>query len=277
MRTRRYFGALAALVALTLILAACGGESPTATTARPAATSAATIVATSAPTAPAAASPAAGTSGYGGEYGAEATSPAAASTPGTVGGPATSPAASAAGGEEKYTIVPESSKASYKVNETFIGRGFNTAVGSSNVISGDIYINRQLLSASRLDKMTVDISKLASDDRQRDNQIRQRWLESNKFPQAVFVTKRLEGLPDGAYTEGQELSFKIVGDLTIRTVTKEITWDAKGKIEGGVFKGTATTSFNMTDFGFDPPSIGGFVSAENGVTVEMELEAKKAP
>jgi polyisoprenoid-binding protein YceI len=173
--------------------------------------------------------------------------------------------------------VPDKSEASYRVQETFFGIGLNTAIGRTSTISGDLFIDRQRLFASRIGPITVDISKLKSDEADRDDNIRHNWLESAKYPQATFVTKRLEGLPDGPYTEGQELTFKIVGDLTVRTVTKEVTWDAKGKIQGGVFTGTATTNFNMTDFGFDPPEIARTLKAENGVIVEMKIEAQRAP
>ena len=292
MRMRQSFGAFAALVAVALALAACGANNPTAVGSGPAATGAATAAATTEPaptaaaTAPAAASPGDGAAGYGGDYGdygygTTAGSPVPPATPATVATAAAAPAGAAAapaasGGGEKYTIVPDASKARYKVDETFFGRGLSTAVGTTSAIAGDLYLDRQRVSASRIDTITVDISRLTSDSSQRDNRIRRSWLESSRFPQATFVTKRLEGLPDAPYAEGQELTFKIVGDLTVRTVTKEVTWDARGKIVGDTFTGTATTNFNMTDFGFEPPEIAGTLKAENGVIVELELQARRA-
>jgi polyisoprenoid-binding protein YceI len=183
--------------------------------------------------------------------------------------PASSP------GAERYTIVPGSSKATYRVNETFVGRGFAVAVGSTGAFSGALYLDKTRPSASRIDPITVDISKLASDSSQRDNRIRRSWLESSTYPTATFVTRRLEGLPDTPYAEGQELTFTIVGDLTVRDVTREVTWDARGQIVGDTFAGTATTQFNMTDFGFDPPEIAGVLKAENGVILELAIEARR--
>ena len=102
-------------------------------------------------------------------------------------------------------------------------------------------------------------------------------LESNKFPQATFKPTKIEGLPDTPYTDGQELTFKVTGDLTVRNVTKPVTFDAKGKIEGDTFRGTARTQFNMTDFGFDPPDILGVVSVEDGVTLTVRFTAQADP
>ena len=279
---RQFFGAFATLVALAIVLAACGGNNPTAVGSGPAATGAATAAAATVP-APTAASPSDGAAGYGGDYGygTTASSPAPAATPATAGGVGASPPApagaapAATGGGEKYTIVPDASTARYKVDETFFGRGLSTAVGTTSGISGDFYLDRQRVSASRIDTITVDISKLASDSSQRDNRIRRSWLESSTYPTATFVTRRLEGLSDTPYAEGQELTFTIVGDLTIRDVTRKVTWDARGQIVGDTFTGTATTQFNMTDFGFDPPEIAGVLKAENGVILELAIEARR--
>ena len=293
--TRRLSALIATIALISLILAACGSAAGD-TSGGTAVGSGATAAATSAPTAttsPASPTTAptepAATGGAGSGTSATATSaptqgaPAAgqASPGGSTASPAAPTAATAAGGAasstgaERYTIVPNSSKATYRVNETFVGRGFAIAVGSTGAFTGALYLDKSNPVASRIDAITVDISKLASDSSQRDNRIRQSWLESSKYPTATFVTRRLEGLPDTPYTEGQELAFKILGDLTVRDVTKEVTFDATGKIVGDTFTGTATTQFNMTDFGFDPPEIAGVLKAENGVILELAIEARR--
>lgn len=266
---------------LTVTLAACGAGGAT-----PATTGVATTVApatTAATTAPAGGAP---TAASGNPAPPSATVPAAVGTTGTAirttpsTAAATAPRASAtATSAARYAIAPPNSKATYKVSETFINQGnrLNVAEGTTGDIVGDLFIDKTRPSASRIGTITVDISKLESDSEQRDDQIRERWLESTKYPKATFVPKRLEGLPDTPYKDGDELTFKIVGDLTVRTVTKEVTFAAKGKIVGDLFTGTATTQFNMTDFGFDPPSILGILKAENGVELVLVIEAKRTP
>ncbi len=285
-----------AVVLLALLLAACGGADPTATTASSGQTTAAAAAGgattgaagTTAPaastttTTPAATTSAAATGAAAitttvaaatSAAGSTATGTRAAASPSAAGA---APAPGAANAE-RYAIVPDKSKATYRVQETFVGRGVATAVGSSGDIKGDIFIDKQRPSASRIGTITVDISKLQSDSGRRDRALQGDWLQSSQYPTATFTPKRLEGLPDTPYTEGQELTFKIVGDLKVRTVTKEVTFDAKGKVVGDTFTGTATTGFNMTDFGVEIPDIAGFLSAENGVILEIEIEAKRAP
>ncbi|HEY8602090.1 MAG TPA: YceI family protein [Thermomicrobiales bacterium] len=283
----RPVGPLGLVTLIALLLAACGtSATPTATTGAAVASSAPTA----APTAAALAPTTAATAGGAATTPAATASTATASASGTVtaasgatpsGAAATAPRASAtaATSATRYAIVPTNSKATYRVSETFINQGnrLNVAEGTTGDITGEITIDKTKPSASRVGTIKVDISKLESDSEQRDDQIRARWLESTKFPTATFVPKRLEGLPDTPYTEGAELTFRIIGDLTVRNVTKEVTFDAKGKVVGDLFTGTATTTFNMTDFGFDPPSILGILKAENGVELTLTIEAKRVP
>jgi polyisoprenoid-binding protein YceI len=278
---------LAGSALLALTLAACGGEATptTGTTGAPASIAPTAVsVASAAPSAAASAAPPSAAPAA--TRGTAAAAPASAapatttrSATGTTGGASTATAGRASAtvtSGTTYAIVAANSKATYKVDETFINQGnrFATAEGSTSAITGNITIDKQNPARSTIGTITTDISKLASDSGQRDNQIRNRWLESAKYPTATFVPKRLEGLPTTPYADGQELTFKIVGDLTIRTVTKEVTFDTKGKIVGDTFTGTAVTTFNMTDFGFDPPNIAGIVRSENGVELTMTIEAK---
>jgi polyisoprenoid-binding protein YceI len=278
-RRRRHL--CGALVLLALTLAACGNSAtPTATTGTSGgAASAAPASAAPASAAPASAAPSA--AGAAGASAAPSAAPSAVRATATAGGPvATAPRASATAtsGAARYAITPGTSKATYKVGEIFFNQGnrYNLAEGTTSDITGDLFIDKTNPSASRVGQIRVDISKLESDSEQRDTQIQNRWLESKKFPIATFVGKRVEGLPTGPYKDGDELTFKIVGDLTVRNVTREVTFDAKGKVVGDLFTGTATTKFKMTDFGFDPPSIIGILKAEDDVELVMELEAKRA-
>ena len=84
---------------------------------------------------------------------------------------------------------------------------------------------------------------------------------------------------DGTFddlTEGQEVSFKLVGNLTIREITKPVTFDVTGKLVGDTVTGTAVTQILMKDFGFDPPSIAGMLTVKDGVTIRVNFTAKEA-
>jgi polyisoprenoid-binding protein YceI len=96
--------------------------------------------------------------------------------------------------------------------------------------------SRSDLTASGVGVITVDVTAIRSGLPGHDN-ARDGFLDTERYPRVTFVPRRLEGLPDGPLVEGQELQFKIVGDLTVRTVTREVTFDATGRVAGDTFTG----------------------------------------
>lgn len=188
------------------------------------------------------------------------------------------PPASAPAGVERFVIVPASSEALYRVGETFLNRGnqFKVAVGSTHGIQGQILVDRAHPRQTRIDPITVDISQLVSDSRRRDREIQSRWLESAKYPTAVFTPTAIDGLPS-AYVDGQSIPVRIAGNLRVRDVTKPVTFTGTVTLTGGTLAGKATTSILMTDFGFDPPSIFGVLSAQNQAEIEIQFTAQRAP
>jgi polyisoprenoid-binding protein YceI len=242
-------------VAFAGALAACGSSS-----SQPAA-------------APAAPAPAAST--------APAAAPAAAAGDAPTAQPANAATAApapsgAAGSTRTFTIVPEQTEASYEVQEKFLNRELpNMALGKTNAVTGELQVSLDGKPSGKITKISVDLRTLTSDQSRRDNRIRTQWLESDKYPFAEFTSTDVQGTPD-SYTEGQEVSFKLTGDMKIREVTKPVTFDVKGKLEGDTITGSATSKILMKDFGFDPPSIAGMLTVNDGVTLTINFTAKEA-
>jgi polyisoprenoid-binding protein YceI len=174
-----------------------------------------------------------------------------------------------------YKIVPGESQLQYEANETFLNENnrFNTAVGVTPQVEGEIRIDQAAPQNSSIGTITADISQFKSDSGRRDNAIRQRFLESSIYPTVTFVPTSIEGLPE-TYQEGQEIPIKISGDLTIRDVTKPVTFDAVVKITSNQLTGQATTSILMSDFGFGPISIAGILNTEDQVKVTLTFVAR---
>lgn len=179
-------------------------------------------------------------------------------------------------GLERYVIVPSESPVTYRVGEVFFDKGnqFNVAVGTTNAVQGEVLIDRVNPRRSRVGAITVDISQFTSDRPRRDNAIRTDWLESQRYPMAVFTPTGIEGLPD-TYTPGQEIPVQISGTLKIREVTRPSTFAVKLRLDGNTLTGEATTMILMTDFGFEPPSILGILKAQNEVKLEFHFVARR--
>lgn len=181
------------------------------------------------------------------------------------------------GGPERFVVVPAESRAGYRAEEVFFGPNnrFNVAVGTTNAVRGEMWIDRSDPRRTRIGTITVDISTLRSDQDLRDSGIRTRWLESSRFPMAEFTPTAITGLPD-AYVPGQELFVQIAGDLRIRQVTRPVTFATTLKLDGAALTGAASTRILMTDFGFAPPSLLGILKADNQVTLEFHFTARAA-
>ncbi len=183
--------------------------------------------------------------------------------------------ASLPAGEMLLKIIPQESTVSYTVNETFLNQNnrFNTAIGSTSEVNGEIFANPEIPTQSRLGVISVDISTFKSDNSKRDNMIRKNWLESLKYPLVTFVPRSMTGLPD-SYVPGQSYTFEVQGELTIRDKTLGSNVTVTASYDQGQLTGTAETSFLMSDYGFGPISIAGILNTEDLVKVKLDFVAR---
>ena len=126
---------------------------------------------------------------------------------------------------------------------------------------------------SMVGPITIDISAFKSDSDRRDKAIQDKWLESATYPIATFTPTEITGLPE-TYTDGEEITLQITGDLTVRETTTPVTFETTGQITGEEMTGTATTTIQMTDFGFEPPDIAGVLKAENDAKITFDFVAR---
>jgi polyisoprenoid-binding protein YceI len=82
--------------------------------------------------------------------------------------------------------------AGYRIDEELGGQGAHTAVGRTQQVSGSMTIDGT--SITKL-SITVDMTTLKSDDDRRDEQLRQRGLETDTYPTATFeLTQPIESV-----------------------------------------------------------------------------------
>ena len=187
--------------------------------------------------------------------------------------PTAAPAAAA--GLTRFVIDPAQSTVSYGVGETFLGQNnrYAYAVAATSVVSGEIMVDFENPAASTVGEITVDISTFQSDQKRRDKAIRDRWLQSSKFPLAVFSPTELHGLPQ-SYAPGDVLAFEVAGDLLVRDVVHATVFTVNASVEDGKrLSGQAVARVQMTDFGFEPPAVAGMIEAENDVDITFEFVA----
>ena len=103
------------------------------------------------------------------------------------------------------------------------------------------------------------------------------WLDSPLFdPRSCIATLEDTVVPmNHPLQEGDEVQFKLVGDLTIREITQPATFDVTAKLEGDTITGVATAQLLMTDFGIDPPNFANTLTVQNEFAVQVEFTARE--
>ena len=124
--------------------------------------------------------------------------------------------------------------------------------------------------------ITVDMTKLKSDQDLRDTWIRLFGIETNRFRVATFTPKRAVGLPSPLPSTGS-WPFTIEGDLTIHGVTKPTTWKATAQRSGPDLTANATLTIKWADFNVGKPqaAVTQVVSVSDDIRLEIALVAKE--
>ena len=140
------------------------------------------------------------------------------------------------------------------------------ATGKTSKIVGGIAVDGK---GAVLDgpKFTIDLASLTSDKEMRDNFIRRRTLQTEQYATATFVPTGVKGLPFPLPKSG-DVKFQLIGNLTVKTVTKPVTWEVVGKVDNGSLSGEAKTSFKFADFELDKPRVRSVLSVEDDIGLE---------
>jgi polyisoprenoid-binding protein YceI len=187
-----------------------------------------------------------------------------------------SPSSGSGSGSTVYTIVPGKSTAQYSVREQLARLNFpSDAVGKTQQVSGSIAVNPDGSIDQTTSKIVVDLSTLQTDSNMRDNFVRRNVLNTNQYPNAVFVPTQVTGLPSPLPTSGP-VSFQLTGNLTIQNVTKPVTWDVTGNIQGDQATGTATTSFTFEDFNLTQPKVPVVLSVVDKINLQLDITLQRS-
>ncbi len=177
--------------------------------------------------------------------------------------------APAAAQTSDWTIDAAHSRAQFAVRHMMV----STVRGQMGRVTGTARFDGQNVNSISVDA-TIDATGIDTNEPGRDKDLRsERFFDVEKFPTITFNSKRAE--PAGA---GR---FKLVGDLTMHGVTKEVALDVEGpspEVKQGTNRrigASATTTLSRKDFGLTwnrTVETGGVVvSDEVTITLDVEL------
>jgi polyisoprenoid-binding protein YceI len=171
----------------------------------------------------------------------------------------------------QWRFDPEHTRIGFSAKHAMI----TTVRGAFNDVDGVIDLDAENLTESRV---TVRLKAASVDTRneKRDAHLRSPdFFDVETYPEIVFVSSTVDEVEEG--------NFMVVGDLTIRDITKQVAIpiellgvnrDPMGNLRAGF---EATRRLNRRDYGLEwnlPLDTGGVLVSEK-VTLEFEISAIK--
>jgi polyisoprenoid-binding protein YceI len=168
--------------------------------------------------------------------------------------------------------------ARYKVTEQLAGINFpSDAVGTTSAVTGAFIVNPDGTFGAG-SKISVDLRTITSDQGMRDNYVRTRTLETEKFPMMEVVPKKANGLAVPLASGNQaQVGFQLVTDVTLHGVTKEVTWNVVAVLGNAQVGGRATATIDFASFNMTKPTLARLVSVEDKIGLEIEFRCTRTP
>lgn len=173
-----------------------------------------------------------------------------------------------------WEIVQGSSRNFSSVGFTFyevLPAEKTTTSGSTTNVTGGAKIAGETLEEARV---VVDMTKLNTDKMVRDQNMKDKLFETERFPEATFeLTKPVDlaGVPD----DGTMGSVQLTGDLTIKGETREVTGDFDVLRDGEHVVVGGDLPVNRLDFGVKTPEfIAAKIDEEGFINIRLSFDQK---
>jgi hypothetical protein len=168
-------------------------------------------------------------------------------------------------------VAPTGNEARYRIREQLVRVDLpNDAIGKTNAITGGLGVGADGKIIPAESKFVVDVSGLKSDRDRRDGYVKGRVLETDQFPTVEFAPTGFVGLPKTLPTSGSH-TFDVIGNLTVRGVTKPTRWHVTAEAKNGQVVGNAATQFTFTDFGISQPRVPIVLSVADTIKLEYDF------
>jgi polyisoprenoid-binding protein YceI len=148
-----------------------------------------------------------------------------------------------------------------------------TVVGMTDQVAGEIAIDPQHPANTQVGIIQVNARTLTTDSNFRNRAIKNEILETDQYEFVTFKPTEIRGLPENG-TVGQTYTLQMVGDLTIRDITKPVTFDvtvtptSQTRVEG-----TASTTIRYADYNITIPQVRQVASVDENVRLEIDFVA----
>lgn len=171
-------------------------------------------------------------------------------------------------------LVQAESQARFLVDEILNDQP-KTVIGSTDQVAAQIVIDPANPANVQMGPVTVNARTFVTDSNNRNRAIQNAILETGTYEFITFTPKQFVGLP-AAGAVGDTFAFQIVGDLTVKDVTKEVTFDITVTIDSNTrLHGLGSTTIFRNEFGLGVIELPFQVaSVDQDVILELEFVAQ---
>jgi polyisoprenoid-binding protein YceI len=173
---------------------------------------------------------------------------------------------------DTWNIDGKHSQASFKIRHMMVSNVNGTITG----IKGSADYDGKNVNNLKVDAV-LDVNTINTSESGRDEHLKSAdFFDAAKYPTITFKSKRVEKKADG--------QFQLIGDLTMKGVTKEVAMDVEGptaiiKDGKGVehIGASAKASINRKDFGIEYNKVleAGGVAVGEKVDISLDVELLK--
>ena len=220
--------------------------------------------------------------GGSGEPSTELTTPTIAATDTTTAGPDTTDVATETttpgttetpAGPASFVLDSTRSVARFELDEELRGSPQHV-IGTTNQVAGQVRLDPGDLTAVEFSEIVINARTFETGSGQRDRAIRGPVIldsASDEFEFITFLVTSVEGLPPEV-SEGETIEFSVTGDLTIRGVTNEATFDVTATLTGdSTIEGTADATVSRDSYGIGIPNVPSVANVSDEVMLALEF------
>jgi polyisoprenoid-binding protein YceI len=171
-----------------------------------------------------------------------------------------------------FEISPEDSEVRFEIDEDLAGV-HNTVVGRTDQVEAQLAVDYADLSTVQMGVLQINVRTLVTDNSFRNRALNNQILDTAAYEFITFTPTAINGLPDSVNI-GDTIMFTIVGDLTIRDVTTEVTFDVEATaVSETQISGSASTIVTREAYGLVIPSVPQVANVEDEVELYIDFVA----
>ena len=171
-----------------------------------------------------------------------------------------------------FEISQDESEVRFELDEDLRGSRI-TVVGTTDQVAGQIALDLSDLSTTQVGEIQINARALATDNNFRNRAIQNEILDTGDHEFISFVPTAVNDLPDAAAV-GEEITFTIDGDLTVRDITEPVTFTVTATaVSETQISGTATATVLRETYGLTIPEVPNVANVEDEVDLIITFVA----